>query len=63
MARTYKYSRGRSSRRPHRISVRSVQRDPVDLRRLSRAAIALAQAQMEADAEASEKKSTAEGSK
>lgn len=50
MARTNKDSRGRSTSRPRRISVRGVRRDPVDVRKLSRALIALAQAQAEADA-------------
>jgi len=50
MARTRKDSRGRSTASPRRISVRGVRRDPVDIRKLSRALIALAQAQAEADA-------------
>lgn len=50
MARTHKDSRGRRSSTPRRISVRGVQRDPVDIRKLSRALISLAQAQAEADA-------------
>jgi hypothetical protein len=40
------HSRGRSRRR--NISVRAVRRDPPDLRKLSRALIALAQAEAEA---------------
>jgi hypothetical protein len=39
-------------RRERRISVRVVRRDPPDLRKLSRALIALAMAQAEADAQA-----------
>jgi len=38
------------------LSVRAVRRDPPDLRKLSRAFIALAQAQAEADAEAQARK-------
>lgn len=38
--------------RQRHITVRGVQREPVDLRKLSRALIALAQAQAEADAAA-----------
>lgn len=48
-------TRDRSRRRdkhPRRIRVRGEQRDPVDLRKLSRALLALAQAQAEADAAA-----------
>lgn len=46
-------NRERADSRPDRhISVRGVRRDPVDLRKLSRALIALAQAQAEADAQA-----------
>lgn len=37
---------------PRRITVKGVQRTPVDLRKLSRALIQLAQAQAEADAQA-----------
>ena len=45
--------RPRGNGRPERrITVRGVRRDPVDLRKLSRAVIALAQAQAEADAQA-----------
>ncbi|HET6910681.1 MAG TPA: hypothetical protein VFH54_15225 [Mycobacteriales bacterium] len=51
MARTHKDSK-RPGGRQRRISVRGVHRDPVDLRKLSRALIALAQAQAEADARA-----------
>jgi hypothetical protein len=50
MSRTRKTSRGRGSA-PRRITVRGVQRDPVDVRKLSRALIQLAQAQAEADAQ------------
>lgn len=39
----------RSSRRDRRIVVRGVRRDPPDLRKLSRAVIALAMAEMEAE--------------
>lgn len=52
MARTHKDSRRRSPAGPRRISVRGERRDPVDVRKLSRALIALAQAQAEADAKA-----------
>jgi len=47
--RKYKVKRGGT---PRRIVVRGVRRDPVDLRKLSRALIALAAAQAEADARA-----------
>jgi hypothetical protein len=51
----------RSSER--RIRVRAVRRDPPDLRKLSRAliALALAQAQAEADAQAEHKEKRREG--
>ncbi|MBA0045433.1 hypothetical protein [Mycobacteroides sp. LB1] len=39
----------RSSRRDRRIVVRGVRRDPPDLRKLARAVIALAMAEMEAE--------------
>lgn len=59
MSRTYKDSpinkqvRGRGGRaRQRNISVRAVRRDPPDLRKLSRAVIALAMAQAEAEAQA-----------
>jgi hypothetical protein len=59
MSRTYKDSpHGNEARyragkgRQRHISVRSIRRDPPDLRRLSRAVIALAMAQAEAEAEA-----------
>ncbi|WP_235886951.1 hypothetical protein [Mycobacteroides chelonae] len=39
----------RSSRQDRRIMVRGVRRDPPDLRKLSRAVIALAMAEMEAE--------------
>src|SRR5438067_348361 len=59
MSRTYKnspnsnLSRGpRSRARQRNISVRAVRRDPPDLRKLSRAVIALAMAQAEAEAQA-----------
>lgn len=45
MSRTYHHG-------DRQIRVRGVRKDPVDLRRLARALIALAQAQAEADAEA-----------
>lgn len=51
MSRTYKDSRKGSGRERH-ISVRAVRRNPPDLRRLSRALIALAMAQADADARA-----------
>ena len=51
MSRTYKDSPGRG-RAPQRLTVRGVRRDPVDVRKLSRAIIMLAQAQAEADAKA-----------
>lgn len=51
MSRTYKDSQGRG-RAPQRLTVRGVRRDPVDVRKLSRAIIMLAQAQAEADAKA-----------
>ncbi len=51
MSRTYKDSRGRG-RAPQRLTVRGVRRDPVDIRKLSRAIIMLAQAQAEGDAKA-----------
>ena len=51
MSRTYKDSKGRG-RAPQRLTVRGVRRDPVDVRKLSRAIIMLAQAQAEADAKA-----------
>lgn len=51
MSRTRKdYKPG--SGRQRRISVRSVRRDPIDVRKLSRALVALARAQAEADAQA-----------
>lgn len=40
---------------PRRITVKGVQRAPIDLRKLSRALIQLAQAQAEADAQAQAK--------
>jgi hypothetical protein len=43
--------RGRRTRQ-RRIVVRAVRRDPVDVRKLSRALIALAQAKAEAEAQA-----------
>lgn len=51
MSRTYKDSKGRG-RAPQRLTVRGVRRDPVDVRKLSRAIIMLAQAQAEAEAKA-----------
>lgn len=51
MSRTYKDSQGRG-RSPQRLTVRGVRRNPVDVRKLSRAIIMLAQAQAEADAKA-----------
>lgn len=51
MSRTYKDSQGRG-RAPQRLTVRGVRRDPVDVRKLSRAIIMLAQAQAEAEAKA-----------
>ena len=51
MSRTYKDSKGRG-RAPQRLTVRGGCRDPVDVRKLSRAIIMLAQAQAEADAKA-----------
>lgn len=45
----------RTSRRERHIQVRSVRREPADLRKLASAIIALAQAQAEADAEAEAK--------
>lgn len=60
MSRTFKDSphrkadRGRSGRRGRQrhISVRSIRRDPPDLHKLSRAVIALAMAQADAEAQA-----------
>lgn len=49
MSRTYKDSKGHG-KPGRRITVRAVQRDPVDVRKLSRALIELAQAQAEAEA-------------
>lgn len=57
MSRTYKDSHGRG-RAPQRLTVRGVRRDPVDVRKLSRAIIMLAQAQAEADAKAVDEAST-----
>lgn len=57
MARTRRDHRGRSSA-PRRITVRGVKRKPVDIRKLSRALITLAQAQAEADAQAQAARST-----
>ena len=51
MSRTYKDSRKGNGRERH-ISVRAVRRSQPDLRRLSRALIALAMAQADADARA-----------
>ncbi len=48
--------RGSKARQPRRIRVRGVQRDEVDLRKLSRALIQLAQAQAEADAAAEQER-------
>jgi len=68
MARTYKDSPqskqnrdGGSGRgRKRHISVRSVRRDPPDVRRLSRAVIALALAQADAEAQAAADQQAAE---
>lgn len=43
------------------IRVRGVRKDPIDLRRLARALIALAQAQAEADAQAADTSMTSAG--
>ncbi len=60
MSRTHKDSpksraerAGRGKGHQRNISVRGVRRDPVDLRRLSRALIAIAMAEAEAEAERS----------
>lgn len=49
-------NRRRNRRQPRRserrISVRAVRRDPIDFRKLSRALLALAQAEVEAEEEA-----------
>jgi hypothetical protein len=45
-------ARGRGGRRDRHISVRAVRRDPPDLRKLSRAIVAIAIAQAEAEAQA-----------
>lgn len=45
-------SNRKSNRQERRIRIRSVRKDPPDLRKLAGALIALAQAQAEADAEA-----------
>lgn len=52
MSRTYKDSRGKSTREPRRIVARGVKRRPIDYRKLSRALLELAQAQAEKDAAA-----------
>lgn len=55
MSKTYKDSlKGKAARKGHErsISVRAVRRDPPDLRKLSRALIALAIAEAAAEAEA-----------
>ncbi len=51
MSRTRKYA-GKGGRRERHISVRAVRRDPPDLRKLSRAIVAIAIAQAEAEAQA-----------
>lgn len=50
----------RGNYRDRQLSVRSVRRDPPDLRKLSRALIELAAAQAEADAERQAKSALAE---
>jgi hypothetical protein len=68
MARTYKDSPqskqnrdgGGGRGRKRHISVRSVRRDPPDVRRLSRTVIALALAQADAEAQAAADKQAAE---
>lgn len=58
MSRTYKdrprheQPRNRGRGRQRHISVRSVRRDPLDVRKLSRAVVALAMAQADAEARA-----------
>lgn len=54
MSRTYRKNQKKELQERH-ISVRSVRRDPPDLRKLSRAVITLALAEMEAEAEAKAK--------
>jgi hypothetical protein len=54
MSRTYKDSQRKGGGRERRISVRAVRRNPPDLRKLSRAVIALAMEQAAAEAAASE---------
>ncbi len=49
----------RRGRRERQITVRAIRRDPPDLRKLSRAIIALAMAQAEAEAEKESHKSLA----
>ncbi|MEI2775209.1 MAG: hypothetical protein V9G19_04410 [Tetrasphaera sp.] len=54
MSRTFKDSRGKSSKEPRRITARGVKRRPIDYRKLSRALLELAEvssAQAEKDAE------------
>ena len=45
--------RGTTGRPSRRVTVRAVRRDPPDIRRLSRAVIAIAMAQAQAEADAS----------
>lgn len=52
--------RSQANHRQRRIIVRGVRREPVDVRKLSRALLALAQAQAEADAEAQAKSAKTE---
>jgi hypothetical protein len=54
MSKPRRHQRSANNHRDRRLSVRAVRRDPVELRKFSRALIllAMAQAQVEADAEA-----------
>jgi hypothetical protein len=56
MSRTYRRNDGK--RRERRISVRAVRRDQPDLRKLSRALIAMAMAEAEAEADAQDSRKT-----
>jgi hypothetical protein len=55
MSRTYKDSNNKRNSRERHISIRAVRRDPPDLRKLSRAIIALAMSQAAAEADSESK--------